>query len=118
MARLPPYHANVGKRLIKSPRTYVRDSGLLHSLLGIGDGNDLAGHPVVGKSWEGFAIESLLAAAPEHAQAGFYGTAAGAEIDLVLELGGKNGLWAIEIKLGLTAKPTSGFYNSMEDLQP
>ncbi len=116
--RLPPYHANVGKRLIKSPRTYVRDSGLLHALLGIGDGNDLAGHPVVGKSWEGFAIESLLAAAPEHAQAGFYGTAAGAEIDLVLELGGKNGLWAIEIKLGLTAKPTRGFYNSMEDLQP
>jgi predicted AAA+ superfamily ATPase len=116
--RLPPYHANVGKRLIKSPRTYVRDSGLLHALLGIGDGNDLAGHPVVGKSWEGFAIESLLAAAPERAQAGFYGTAAGAEIDLVLELGGKNGLWAIEIKLGLTAKPTRGFYNSLEDLQP
>lgn len=116
--RLPPYHTNVGKRLIKSPRTYVRDSGLLHALLGIGDMNELAGHPVVGKSWEGFAIESLLAAAPERAQAGFYGTAAGAEIDLVLELGGKHGLWAIEIKLGLTAKPERGFYNSLEDLKP
>jgi predicted AAA+ superfamily ATPase len=116
--RLPPYHANVGKRLIKSPRTYVRDSGLLHALLGIGDTNELAGHPVVGKSWEGFAIESLLAAAPERAQAGFYGTAAGAEIDLVLELGGKHGLWAIEIKLGLTAKPERGFYNSLKDLKP
>lgn len=116
--RLPPHHANVGKRLVKSPRTYVRDSGLLHALLGIGDMNELPGHPVVGKSWEGFVIESLLAAAPERAQAGFYGTAAGAEIDLVLELGGRNGLWAIEIKLGLTAKPERGFYNSLEDLQP
>lgn len=116
--RLPPHHTNVGKRLIKSPRTYVRDSGLLHALLGVGGMNELAGHPVVGKSWEGFAIESLLAAAPERAQAGFYGTAAGAEIDLVLELGGKHGLWAIEIKLGLTAKPERGFYNSLEDLQP
>ena len=116
--RLPPHHANVGKRLVKSPRTYVRDSGLLHALLGIGDMNELAGHPVVGKSWEGFAIESLLAAAPERTQAAFYGTAAGAEIDLVLELGGNHGLWAIEIKLGLTAKPERGFYNSLEDLQP
>ena len=116
--RLLPYHANVGKRLVKSPRTYVRDSGLLHALLGIGDMNELAGHPVVGKSWEGFVIESLLAAAPERTQASFYGTAAGAEIDLVLELGGRHGLWAIEIKRGLTAKPERGFYNSLEDLQP
>jgi uncharacterized protein len=116
--RLPPHHANVGKRLVKSPRTYVRDSGLLHALLGIGDMNELAGHPVVGKSWEGFAIESLLAAAPERVQAGFYGTAAGAEIDLVLELGGKQGLWAVEIKRGLTAKPERGFYHALEDLQP
>ncbi len=116
--RLRPYHINVGKRLVKSPRTYVRDSGLLHALLGIGDINELAGHPVVGKSWEGFVIESLLAAAPERTQAGFYATIAGAEIDLVLELGGRHGLWAIEIKRGLTAKPERSFYNSLEDLQP
>ncbi len=116
--RLLPYHANVGKRLIKSPRTYVRDSGLLHALLGIGDMNELAGHPVVGKSWEGFVIESLLAVAPERVQASFYSTAAGAEIDLVLELGGQHGLWAIEIKRGLTAKPERGFYSSLEDLKP
>jgi len=116
--RLPPFHSNIGKRLVKSPRTYVRDSGILHALLGINDMNVLSGHPVVGKSWEGFAIESLLAAAPEHTKASFYGTAAGAEVDLVLELGGKHGLWAIEIKLGLTAKPERGFYNSLEDLQP
>lgn len=116
--RLPPHHVNVGKRLVKSPRTYVRDSGLLHALLGISDMNELAGHPIVGKSWEGFVIESLLAVAPERTQAGFYATAAGAEIDLVLELGGKHGLWAIEIKRGLTAKPERGFYNSLEDLLP
>jgi predicted AAA+ superfamily ATPase len=116
--RLAPYHTNVGKRLVKSPKTYVRDSGLLHGLLGIVDLNELFGHPVVGKSWEGFVIESLLAAAPERAQSAFYATAAGAEIDLVLELGGVNGVWAIEIKRGLTAKPERGFYNALEDLQP
>ncbi len=116
--RLTPHMTNVGKRLVKSPKTYVRDSGLLHALLGIVDLNELAGHPVVGKSWEGFVIESLLAAAPERAQAGFYATAAGAEMDLVLELGGNHGLWAIEIKRGLTAKPERGFYRSVEDLKP
>jgi predicted AAA+ superfamily ATPase len=116
--RLMPYHTNIGKRLVKSPKTYIRDSGLLHALLGLEDMNDLAGHPVVGKSWEGFVIESLLAVAPERVQASFYGTAAGAEIDLVLQLGGQDGLWAIEIKRGLRARPERGFYNSLEDLQP
>lgn len=116
--RLAPYHTNIGKRLVKSPRTYVRDSGLLHALLGLENMNVLAGHPVVGKSWEGFVIESLLAAAPERTQASFYATAAGAEIDLILELGGKHGLWAIEIKRSLTAKPERGFYHSLQDLQP
>jgi predicted AAA+ superfamily ATPase len=116
--RLTPYHANIGKRLVKSPKTYVRDSGLLHALLGIADMNELAGHPVVGASWEGFVIESLLAAAPERAKAGFYRTAAGAEIDLVLELGGRHGLWAIEIKRSLTAKPERGFYHALEDITP
>jgi predicted AAA+ superfamily ATPase len=116
--RLPPYHANVAKRLVKSPKTYVRDSGLLHALLGIADMNELAGHPVVGASWEGFVIESLLAAAPERTKAGFYRTAAGAEIDLVLELGGRHGLWAIEIKRSLTAKPERGFYHAWEDITP
>ena len=116
--RLAPYHANIGKRLVKSPKTYVRDSGLLHALLGIADMNELAGHPVVGASWEGFVIESLLAAAPERAKAGFYRTAAGAEIDLVLELGGRHGLWAIEVKRSLTAKPERGFYHALEDITP
>jgi predicted AAA+ superfamily ATPase len=116
--RLMPYHKNIGKRLVKSPKTYVRDSGLLHALLGIQDANTLAGHPVVGSSWEGFVIENMLAAAPEHAKASFYRTADGAEMDLVLELGGSDGTWAIEIKHGLSPRPQKGFYNAMEDIGP
>jgi len=116
--RLMPYHKNIGKRLVKSPKTYVRDSGLLHALLGIQDANTLAGHPVVGSSWEGFAIENILAAAPEHAKASFYRTTNGAEMDLVLELGGSDGIWAIEIKRGLSPRPERGFYNAMEDIRP
>ncbi len=116
--RLPPFHANVGKRLVKSPKTYVRDSGLTHALLNIETFEDLLGHPVSGPSWEGFVIENLITAAPSRAQASFYRTAAGAEIDLLLELGGRRGTWAIEIKRGLAAKPQRGFYNALEDLQP
>lgn len=116
--RLRPYHANVGKRLVKSPRVYIRDSGLVHALLGIGDLNTLAGHPVVGASWEGFVIENLLAAAPKRSQASFYRTAAGAEMDLVLELGGQHGLWAVEVKRSLAPAPSKGFHHAREDLQP
>jgi len=116
--RLRPFHVNTGKRLVKSPKVYVRDSGLVHALLGIEDYNTLAGHPVVGLSWEGFVIETLLSAAPERVQAGFYRTSAGAEIDLVLELGGGHGIWAIEIKRGLAPKPGKGFHNAWVDLQP
>jgi predicted AAA+ superfamily ATPase len=115
--RLPPFHANTGKRLVKSPKIYVRDSGILHALLGIEDHNALAGHPVVGSSWEGFVIENLLAAAPERTLATFYRTSAGAEIDLVLDLP-KGERWAIEIKRGLTAKPEKGFHLACEDLRP
>lgn len=114
--RLPPYRANVGKRLVKSPRVYVRDSGLVHALLGLGDLNALAGHPVVGASWEGFVIENLLAVAPEYAQASFYRTAAGAEMDLVLDLGGS--LWAIEIKRSLAPALSKGFHHARADLAP
>jgi len=116
--RLPPFHANTGKRLVKSPKVYVRDSGLVHTLLGIEDYHQLAGHPVVGSSWEGFVIENILAVAPERTKANFYRTAVGAEIDLVLELPGEQGLWAIEIKRGLTSSPSRGFYHAREDIQP
>ena len=116
--RLRPFQANTGKRLVKSPKVYVRDGGLVHALLGIEDHNALAGHPVVGASWEGFVIENLLAAAPHRSMASFYRTAAGAEIDLVLELPGQRGLWAVEIRRGLTASPGKGFHNAREDLRP
>ena len=116
--RLGPYHTNVGKRLVKSPKVYVRDSGLLHALLGIGDFNSLSGHPVVGASWEGFVIENLLSDLPYRTQANFYRTAAGAEVDLVLEFPGKSQIWAIEVKRALSAKPKKGFYHACEDIQP
>jgi uncharacterized protein len=116
--RLRPFHTNSGKRLVKSPKIYVRDSGLVHALLGIEDHNALAGHPIVGASWEGFVIENLIAATPDRTTSSFYRTAAGAEIDLLLELPGKHGLWAIEIKRGLTASPGKGFHNAREDLRP
>lgn len=116
--RLPPYHANVGKRLVKSPRIYVRDSGLVHALLGIETLDDLFGHPVVGASWEGFVIESLLSAAPHRARPAFYRTATGAEIDLVLELGGRRGTWAIEIKRTSAPKVEKGFATALADIGP
>ena len=115
--RLQPYHANVGKRLVKSPKVYIRDSGLLHALLNIAARDDLLGHPVVGASWEGFVIENLIDAAPTLTVPGFYRTSGGAEIDLLLELpGGER--WAIEIKRSRAAKPARGFYEACEDLQP
>ena len=114
--RLPPFHANVKKRLVKSPRVFVRDSGLVHALLGLADANQLSGHPVFGSSWEGFAIENLLCCVPDRTTASYYRTAAGAEIDLVLDLpGGK--LWAVEIKSGLTASLEKGFYSAREDVE-
>lgn len=116
--RLPPFRTNMRKRLVKSPKVYVRDSGLVHALLGIADDNALAGHPVVGASWEGFVIENLLSVAPPRTRASFYRTAAGAEIDLVLELPGNRGLWAIEIKRALAPSLGKGFHHARADLQP
>jgi predicted AAA+ superfamily ATPase len=115
--RLRPFHSNQGKRLVKSPKIYVRDSGIVHALLNIGDRTTLAGHPVVGASWEGFVIENLINAAPARTVPGFYRTGAGAEIDLVLELPGGR-LWAIEIKRGLAPKLQKGFHHAREDLKP
>ena len=118
LRKLPPFHANVKKRLVKSPKVYVRDSGLLHALLGIRTHDDLLGHPVAGASWEGFVIESLLAVVPNHTKASFYRTATGVEIDLVLEFGGKQGTWAIEIKRSMTAKLERGNHVALDDIQP
>lgn len=115
--RLQPFQTNIGKRLVKSPRVYVRDSGIVHALLNIAGHEALLGHPVVGGSWEGFVIENLVAAAPPRTVPLFYRSAAGAEIDLLLDMPG-HGLWAIDIKRGLSARPEKGFYIACDDVKP
>lgn len=112
--RLPAWSGNVGKRLVRSPKVYVRDSGVVHALLGLCSLDDVLGHPVAGSSWEGFVIEQLLAAAP-HAQASFYRTSHGAEADLVLQL--RNGqTWVIEIKRSSAPTVSKGFYLAATDV--
>ncbi|MEY2683374.1 MAG: hypothetical protein RJA09_518, partial [Pseudomonadota bacterium] len=113
--RLQPWHANVGKRLVKSPKVFVRDSGLVHALLGLPTLDALLSHPVVGASWEGFVLENLLAAAPPGTQAHFYRTSGGAEIDILLALPGGS-LWAIEVKRSLNPKVERGFHAACADL--
>lgn len=112
--RIQPWLPNVGKRLVRSPKVYVRDSGITHALLGIESLNDLLGHPVSGTSWEGFVIENLLSVLSRRISYGFYRTVGGAEIDLVVEMGSE--IWAIEIKQSLAPKLSRGFYTACEDL--
>ena len=111
---LEPWYANVGKRLVKSPKVYIRDSGLLHTLLGIGDRRQLDGHPVVGGSWEGFIIEQLLAQLPK-AKAYYWRTQAGAELDLLMFLKGRR--IGIEIKRADAPKMTPSMSSALEDLE-
>lgn len=115
--RLRPYHANVGKRLVKSHKVFVRDSGLVHALLNIETLDRLAGNPVVGASWESFVLETLLSVLPWRSQAFFYRTAVGAEIDLLIEHADGT-LWAIEIKRGMAGKVERGFHEARKDLSP
>ena len=115
--RLPPWHHNLGKRLVRTPKFYVRDSGVLHALLGIADKEALLSHPVVGASWETWVMENLLAHAPRGSEAFFYRSAAGAEIDLLVQRpGGER--WAIEIKRSLQPRLERGFHSACADLQP
>ncbi|MEI7825955.1 MAG: ATP-binding protein [Chlorobiaceae bacterium] len=115
--RLTPWHSNMGKRLVKSPKVYVRDSGLLHALLSIPDKENLLSHPVIGQSWECFVIENLLTSIPDDVQSYFYRTGGGGEIDLLLSWpDGK--LWAIEIKRSMTPKLERGFHSACTDLKP
>jgi len=114
LRRLEPHFVNLGKRLVKSPKVYVRDSGLLHALLNITDLNDLAGHPSAGPSWEGMVIEQICALAPAGADIGFYRTAAGAELDLVVTWG--NRIVAFEIKFSVAPKLTRGFWQACADV--
>ena len=113
--RLMPWHENVGKRLVKSPKVYVRDSGLVHALLGLETPEALLGHPVVGGSWEGFCLEQLIAAAPPGSEAFFFRSSGGAELDLVLRQPGGT-TWAIEIKRTTAPKVSRGFHQAAEDI--
>jgi predicted AAA+ superfamily ATPase len=115
--RLLPWHANVGKRLVKSPRIFLRDSGMLHALLGIADRDALLAHPVVGASWEGFVVENLINSAPEGTAGYFYRTAGGAELDLLLVFAGGE-RWAVEVKRSVRPRPERGFYAACDDLAP
>jgi uncharacterized protein len=115
--RLQPWTANASKRLVRSPKVYVRDTGVAHALLNIPDLETLLGHPVAGPSWEGFVIENLIAAAPTGSKPWFYRTAEGAEIDLLLELGAA-GRWAIEVKRSLSnPAPSKGFHLASDDVK-
>jgi hypothetical protein len=115
--RLGPRLPNAGKRLVRSPKVYVRDSGLVHALLGLADKEALLGHPVAGPSWEGMAIEDLFAAAGPTAQGSFYRTSHGAEIDLILTWpDGEE--WAVEIKRSLAPTLERGFHSALADLAP
>jgi uncharacterized protein len=114
--RLAPWSGNLGKRLVRSPKIYVRDSGLVHALLEIGPLSQLLGHPVVGPSWEGFVIENLAKAAGSAAHPLFYRTADGTELDLVFERGGKPHI-GIEIKRSTAPKIGQGFTIACDDLQ-
>jgi predicted AAA+ superfamily ATPase len=116
--RLAPWHGNVRKRLVRSPKVYVRDSGLVHALLGIGEREALLAHPVAGGSWEGLAIESLIAAAPSGTETYFFRTATGTEIDLLLKLPGNRKPWAIEVKRGLAPKLERSFQLACETIRP
>lgn len=113
--RLMPWQSNVGKRLVKSPKVYVRDSGIAHALLNIENKEALQGHPIVGSSWEGFIIENILSVVPDGTQAWFYRTSAGSETDLILSLPGK-GLWSIEIKRTLSPGLSKGFRIASDDV--
>lgn len=115
--RLQPWHANLGKRLVKSPKIYVRDSGLVHALLNIVGKEALLSHPVIGQSWECFVIENLLISAAGKADGYFYRTSGGAEIDLLLAWPDGR-MWAVEIKRSLTPKVERGFHAACEDLRP
>lgn len=114
LRRLEPYHANLGKRLVKSPKIYVRDSGFLHYLLGMRNVHDLMGHPNTGASWEGFCIEQICNHLPTGASVSFYRTAAGAELDVVVETGRET--TGFEIKFSSAPKVSKGFWQACEDI--
>jgi predicted AAA+ superfamily ATPase len=115
--RLRPWSGNVGKRLVRTPKTYIRDSGLTHALLDLEHWEDILGHPVAGASWEGFVIESLIAVAGDRRTPYYFRTEDGAEVDLLFERGG-NVEMTIEIKRSTAPAVTKGFRLANETLKP
>ena len=114
--RLQPFHVNTRKRLVKAPKIYIRDSGLLHTINNISRLNTLKGHPVVGNSWEGYVIEQVLQQLPAGLQLYYYRTQAGAECDMVLAKG-MHPVASVEIKLNNAPVISKGYYQSIEDLK-
>jgi len=114
--QLEPFHANLKKRLVKTPKLYFRDCGILHAMLGIGDLDGLLGHPIAGHSWEGWIIEQILSLAPLSWRPSFFRTSAGAEIDLVLEPPGRLPPVAFEIKRSIDPTPSPGFWTALADI--
>lgn len=115
--RLPAWHGNPGKRMVKAPKVYVRDSGIAHALLGIRDKEELLGHPIVGHTWESFVIETLISVAPDGTDAYYYRTSNGTEMDLVLVLPGEK-RWVVEVKRSSAPRPEKSFYAACADLAP
>jgi uncharacterized protein len=115
--RLPAWHRNIGKRLVKSPKVYVRDTGLAHALLGIRDKEALLGHPVVGQTWESFILETLITTSPDGTEAHFYRTSNGTEVDLLLTLPGGE-LWAVEVKRSSAPRIGRGVQSACADVKP
>ncbi len=115
--RLPAWHGNPGKRMVKAPKVYVRDSGIAHALLGIRDKEELLGHPIVGHTWESFVIETLISVVPDGTEPYYYRTSNGTEVDLVLVLpGGKR--WVVEVKRSSAPRLEKSFHSACADLEP
>ncbi len=115
--QLPPWLPNIGKRVIKTPKTYLCDTGVVHRLLGIDSLDQLSSHPVCGHSWEGFVIQQIVSLMPFRTEMYHYRTRSGAEIDLLLKLPGRDRLTAVEIKRSMAPKPERGFWNALTDTE-
>jgi len=113
--RLQPWHANAAKRMVKSPKVYIRDGGITHALLAIPTQEALLSHPACGGSWEGYVVENIINLTPQNTEAYFYRSSGGAECDLILKFPNQK-IWAIEIKRSLNPKVTKGFYYACDDV--
>lgn len=118
LRQLQPFHINIKKRLIKSPKIYIRDSGILHTLIGINTLDDLMKHSMIGASWEGFCMEQILNQMPRGWEAFFYRTAANAEVDLILQPQFEQSPICIEFKHSQAPKLAPGFWSAIKDLRP